>query len=292
MAQNNFSLSKERIEVLHLFRNKDVTVFVEGDDDVVYWDTFFKMININAYIEPTHGKEKLMELSKRVIAENLKIILCKDRDYSFIIGCNLTNPNIVYTEGYSIENHLFCEKKISALIKKYSRSTINYTTELKQHYSRFERIIFDLLVYDIANEKYSKSIKVLGDNCNRFLKKNSSIELSIDKIENYINSIKEHFCDEELESIKFSINEEHVFQIIRGHFLTNFIINLVKHFIKIEKNLKKRSKNIKTNNTKVPSINPDNIFVETVDTCNLCRSKCQNCNSITSNLQQAINFIS
>ena len=84
------------------------------------------------------------------------------------------------------------------------------------------------------NHKFKKGISIFGDNCTRFLKSKSSQHISIEKINEFIATVKHKFSPKELKKVERLLNtsEKDFWFLIKGHFLTNATINLIKTLVK------------------------------------------------------------
>ena len=137
---------------------------------------------------------------------------------------------VIYTYGYSIENSLYCPANIAKAIALHSRTVENYETDsvkwLSEFVDKFERLI----VLDIANEIYSRGIQVLGSNCCRFLKTNTSHIASEEKVQKHAATIEQSFAKSEISEVEAFINKsrKELLHIIRGHFLANAVSNFIK----------------------------------------------------------------
>lgn len=236
---DSLEYSNDALEVRSLFHNCDFTVYVEGEDDVIFWDNIFKLSNKNAYIEEVGGIEELKKIIKKIEDEDVDIYVARDNDYNDFTDSISKNKRIFYTYGHSIENTLYNICTIKKVIKNYSRSNntelLNEINEqLENNLIDFENKIKPLLVYEIANDIYQKGISILGTNCCKFLVNNNSTILCETKINNFIESKRNLFLEEEISNIQTKLNDstKRVWYIIRGHFLTNFVVNLIKNFSK------------------------------------------------------------
>lgn len=263
--------------VMHKFYNKDFTVWVEGDEDIIFWDTIFKSNNYNnVNIKKANGKELLQVYIDRVTDEDAKIIVACDSDYMLVEDKVKNHDRIVFTYGYSIENSMYCPKIISNMIMKLSRKKIDISEDIEKWYDEVLEEFNDLLIYDCANEKYTKSVEIMGGSSNRYIKK-KTCKIDNNSIINKINQIKEYFSDEEFENSKMYLkgfNKEKRF-LVRGHFLTD----LVRAKIKIESE-KIRGGGINISN--------DTIYIETVDGCKNCKPKCEDKKMLDVQIKEAI----
>ena len=80
----------------------------------------------------------------------------------------------------------------------------------------------------------------MSEKCNRFLTTDDSEELSVPKINKYLSSIIANFSDDEIEecSTLIEADKRELRYLIKGHFLTNGVINLIKNIVIHETGLK------------------------------------------------------
>jgi hypothetical protein len=227
--------SNEALEVISDFYNCDFTIFVEGEDDVLFWRNVFTKNKKNVHIEEVGGCEELKKYINKIQNENVNIYVAKDSDYSdFQDDVMLNNERIFRTYGHSIENTLYNLPTIKKIINNYSRKDENYDDKLNEIIENFETKIKPILIYDIINDVYGKGISILGNNTCKFLKNNNSIHLCEEKIENFITSKCNSITETEIQTVTEKLNnyQKPLWFVLRGHFLTNFVINIIKHFVK------------------------------------------------------------
>jgi hypothetical protein len=160
------------------------------------------------------------------------IVVAKDSDYSDLLNSKYVHHRILYTYGYSIENTLYCPSIIASIIERYCKDEIDLVDHVGLWYEKFVNNLKDLLVYDFANMKFDKGIEggVMGNKSPRFLASNNSPNLSGSQIKRKIKEIKDMFTEEEFNECQQLIDDydKNLRYIIRGHFLTNAVLNLVK----------------------------------------------------------------
>lgn len=106
-----------------LKRSSLKTVLVEGKDDVLLYRWMENEIGItNASFFPCGGRDKLLQVfERRNEFPNLKVVFVADKD-SFVYTNTPEGLNeIIWTNGYSIENDLY-ERKIEALLDNDERT--------------------------------------------------------------------------------------------------------------------------------------------------------------------------
>lgn len=229
MAELNYS--SQALNTLDRFHRAKYVVYVEGDDDKPFWREIFRIAGVeDLHLKIAGGRSEIEKYEQLIIEESVNIVVARDSDYTDLFAKQVDHPRIVYTYGYSIENTLYCPKNIAVAISILSRSADEDVEKVESWLAKLADEIRPLLIHDVANELFGKGTKVLGKNCSRFLKSGSSMEMSQVKIDAYLESIAGQFTDTELEEVANLVNGYSKGQIflIRGHFLSNAIINFVK----------------------------------------------------------------
>lgn len=229
--------SNEALEAKGLFYNKEFTVYVEGKDDPFFWEQLFSLAKIEAHIEDVGGKNELAKYIDKIINDGAEFYVAKDNDNSEFYDETLEHENIITTYGYSIENSMYrYPKPIEETISKFCRRKLDFSSDFNEWLTDFTHGLYDLIVYDIANNKFKKGISIFGDNCYRFLKSQNSYKICSDKTSEFIDSVKTSFTIEEIEEVRKLIvqSEKDLWFLIKGHFITHALINLIKSSIRRE----------------------------------------------------------
>lgn len=231
---NTLSWSDEAENVLSMFYNADMMVYVEGEDDIGFWEIVFKKNKIlNVKIQDVGGCENLVPYIERITTGKIKAIVAKDSDLNFFSSDIIEHTNIIYTKGYSIENTMINEKVILRVLKsmgKYKAKDIpleNINLWLNKLYNNVE----NLIVLDIYNHISKQGLSIVCESCERFMQSKSSLDTCINKINSYIQGLPDNFKEQGLkikEKLTFS-NETNINHWLRGHFFFSashrFIIN-------------------------------------------------------------------
>ena len=228
MSKNNIEYSKDALEVKSLFYGKKFSVYVEGEEDSIFWESLFKIAGYeNVHIEDVGGYTELTPYMNKILNENTKILVAADTDHRDIIGFDFKDDRIIRTYGYSIENSMYSIQRIHGVIKKLSHNRFNKIDEVKKWRIEFSLEARKLLVYSIANCLFDKGAEIFGDKCNRFLKDSKIDELCPEKIDRFLNSLKSQFTDEEIQKAANLLDNstKDTWFLIKGHFLTNGVLN-------------------------------------------------------------------
>ncbi|MCG2611897.1 DUF4435 domain-containing protein [Flavobacterium sp. SM15] len=254
--------SNEALSVKGLFYNKSITVYVEGKDDPLFWDKLFNLAEISAHIEDVGGKEELDKYFNKIIEEKADFYIATDNDNSEFMDDTVNHPNIIRSYGYSIENSMYYHSDpIEKLVSDFCRKKLNFSEDFKHWIQDFSQSVYDLIIYDIANNKYKKGISIFGDNCYKFLPNQNAHNLCSTKTNQFIDSIKVNFTEDEIFEVKQLINqsEKDLWFFIKGHFITHALINMIKYSIRKHSGVTK-------------GVTPDFLYSITVD----CRQDWEN----------------
>ena len=149
---------------------------------------------------------------------------------------------------------------------------------------------YDLLVFDIANSLIDEQLNVLGDCSLSYLSSNTSTKLNKELIQARVSELSSYFDNNFIDKVKNKLKGENILDVIRGHFLSHFVINLIKKNIA---SVKKERQNIhnRRRKPKIPTINCDNLLVETIDNCRICNKKCKKYKDLLNDIKNAVDFI-
>jgi len=252
MDEMNYSIEAE--EAKAVLYGKNFMVFVEGIDDTLFWQPLFALANMDVQFEDVGGGDIKKKIDQ-IVEENADFVVACDSDHSeFMFEENQSHSRVIRTYGYSIENSMYNPKVITHIVNKYCRSKVVRLEEVMIAMNAFTDSCRQLIVYDICNHRNGIGVSVCGDSCIRLLESNSSHAISSKKIDQFISSIESNFPDtalEECDELLSKSNKDLWFHI-KGHFLTHFIINLIRN---------------KCNDAigKAVGINMDSLYALTVD---------------------------
>lgn len=276
MLENEFQLSIPARNVEAKFYNKKGIVYVEGDDDVIFWSQYFNPEYF--IIRPLNGCRNLDYYEDEIIHHGLKCIVAKDSDYSSYKQGVQSHPLIVCTLSHSIECVMYCPYNINACLKKLARCLEDHLPDINTICDDYYNEIEELVVYDIANNVYGIGCSVCGSSCIPILETEHSTKVSLEKKNNLIQKIAPFFSRECLDKVRDLMNKDcrTLRQITRGHFQTSFILNL----------LKKLSSQITGDRS--PSISNDALYALLITCYPGCSIDCQEKKVITERVAKAI----
>ena len=266
--------SAPAISITHEFYNTQVMVYVEGDDDIPFWDELFKKIVPDDFytIEQVGGKNNLRNCINAIKRGDItNVIVACDSDYNRILYDNTStlydNPLIIMTQGHSIENTMFCPRTVAKYIKNVLKTTTDYYPLTKTWYEQFCSLSLKLLPYDILNQEEfennddSNKKKVYNERFHRLQDDSNPTMLSENKIEVLISKIKSNYKESDIIDIenRIAVDSREPRYIIQGHFLEIAVMNYIRETIKKAKKV---------------ALSNEAIFTSFIDCNTQCNSIC------------------
>lgn len=253
---------------LFLRNNKDITAYVEGLEDELFWEDVFRKFapSLKIIFYPYSRDNQFKSGKQAVLTEenlkdaNEKLILCVDSDLDYLLKNEpvFSHPYVFHTYTYSIENYKIFPYNLNIIIKKCSL-LFNQDFCFVKFFEEYSRAIYKLFLYIIYFEKQkyeslNKGEKAHAEITEKKLKNILCIEQSnIDLTNNGLNLIEflkqrvEEFeseiidkygnidlstIDNELKK-EFNLKEENIYWYIKGHILYDCVAkNLLPKIIK------------------------------------------------------------
>lgn len=276
--QNNevFDLSIAARNVEASFYGKQGIVYVEGDDDKLFWAQYFDPKKFE--IREVNGCKNLEDYENDILHNGLKCIVAKDADFSVYMPNYKKHPLIVCTHSHSIECVMYCPYNVNACLKRLAKTFDDHLVEISQSYSSFFSDIKELVVYDVANNVFGVGCSVCGVSCIPFMESNHSLNVSAEKRDKFLKKISGNFTKAQIDKAREMINNDkrEMRQIVKGHFQTAFVSNL----------LKKLSSQITQNNA--PSISNDVLYALLITCFAECAQNCEERKVIRQRVKNAI----
>lgn len=233
---DDFYHSEEANNIVHLFYNADAMVYVEGEDDVPFWEVIFDcLFKYQVEVQDVGGSKELEKYIEKMNLGKLQGIIACDSDFE-ILKADSSNPNIIRTYGYSIENTLICTSTILKVVRSVGKVGAKNIPkqELAEWLSYFYQITKNLVIYDIYNELNRLGVSVVGNNCSRFFKSQTSYEICESKVDKFIEDIDFSVGQSDVDNINKLVDRipREFSDFIRGHFLFSAISKFISVFIK------------------------------------------------------------
>ena len=246
VASNSLRHSDEGISISSRFYNKKVMVYVEGPDDIPFWNAMFRRVVSDDFfeIEAVNGKNQLTDIITKI--ENGSIIntfVATDLDYCLFPNDGRSQSVfVIYTYGHSIENTMFCPQNVAMYIKNAARSPHSFSEQVDSWFNTTCERVQALLPFEILNSIDIECKHHVSDGNNSimgkgfyFYKDNTdgfSIDPHIIERETtshpdfdggLINRIKESLISSPQRGIRF---------LIQGHFIADAAMNFIKSYLR------------------------------------------------------------
>lgn len=258
-----FDLSIAARNVEARFYNKLAIVYVEGDDDKLFWAQYFNPKRFEIRI--VDGCKNLEDYEDDILHHGLKCIVAKDADYSSYMPKRDDHPLIVCTLSHSIECVMYCPYNVNACLKRLAKTFDDHLEEIQQSYSSFFSDAKELIAYDVANNVFGVGCSVCGNSCIPFMESNHSIRISVEKRDDYLKKISPSFPKELIAKAYEMLEKDkrQMRQIAKGHFQTAFVSNLLK------------SLTVMITQDKAPAISNDALYALLVTCFSECIHDCE-----------------
>ena len=277
IESNKLEHSNEGSSVLNQFYGTRVILYVEGDDDIPFWNELFKRYAPVKFftLEQTHGKEGLKRYIKGIKDGTIhNVMVACDSDYADFEEDFISHPLIVTTYGHSIENTMFCIPMMSAYLSRLKATTENLIEHVSLWISEFESQGKELLVFDILND-----LKPRGNCCKcltlgfpRFSIGDGHFDNT--KISNFVKEASEIYNLSERKQIEGKIitSDKPIFKIIQGHFLEGAVNEFLRK------------------NASCP-LSRKAIYAEFSCCRDLCKKSCKDIEFIKTEINNAVEYI-
>jgi mannose/fructose/N-acetylgalactosamine-specific phosphotransferase system component IID len=233
----NFFYSTDAESIMNRFHGVDVMVYVEGQDDIPFWEFMFnKFSSISIEVQDVGSCSALEPYIKKIYLNQINAIVACDMDFTVFKDDFFEHNNIIKTFGYSIENsmlHVDNIHKAIAVIGRLSSKKVN-KEEVQHWLDDFHQRLEHLIKMDIYNEVNALGISVVGDNSTRLMKSKTSCEICDEKLESYITKIIPNLTGYDRGVVESLIVEAGLEskQLLRGHFLFSAVAKFVANFVK------------------------------------------------------------
>ncbi|PUA46936.1 hypothetical protein C5U62_02865 [Pseudomonas protegens] len=225
--------SDEATNTLDAFMECDYILFVEGDDDVLFWNTVItRCSKLNVDIRPVGGVNELKPYVEKVRNGVLDCVVAQDADYSVHIG-EKRHSRVLYTYGYSIENTLYNPELVTSLLGVWSKKQIDASSEVSKWLEDLVNSCTPLFYLDFLNAKKKLEIDTGAGHCQRFMVSKNSEKFDRQKVSSHVERIsKQHalsLSSDELSCVK----NVPILVLMRGHFLQSAVLRYINCQLKL-----------------------------------------------------------
>lgn len=224
--------SSTALSNLKKFHEKGIIIYVEGPDDLHFWQKIFSHFSFeNIKIKPAGGKDEIKKYSESIIKDGADVVAVMDSDMDDALKTQINNPRIIYTYGYSIENSLCNSTTVAKTLALCAR--VDYTSKLKAQVElwkrRLEADMKPLIILTLADKKFSKGVGVISHHCHS-LTHTSSYEIHPTLAQEFHNNKKPHFEEVQVAEAEMLVNryKKPLTYLINGHFMLAITAKYVK----------------------------------------------------------------
>ena len=261
--------------------SRTIRIYVEGKDDIPFWDGIFNDIlpeNFSLIFEEKGGAKGIYKLLDNV-ANNQTFIAALDSEYDEIIHDKKRYKNklTIFTRRHSIENYLFCAHSLEQIIKRLNRTSRSYISDIMAYIIELSNLLEILLYLDclkyVVPNRLPNNISILGGNSTiAKFSNNNAIYPEEKKIKNFIQFNK--LDNINVKDIKKLFIGKNIYHFLNGHFITFSIGQFVTS---------------KLNTRKIAN---DTLYDNAYNNCLFCKVKCSDYNEIKNQAQTIIrNYI-
>jgi hypothetical protein len=233
----DFSYSTDAESIMNQFHGVDIMVYVEGQDDIPFWEFMFnKFTSISIEVQEVGSCSALEPYMQKIFSNQINAIVACDMDFTVFSGDAIGHSNIIRTFSYSIENSMLHIDNIYKAIKVIGRlpSKMVKKDDVAGWLEAFYLQLEHLIKMDVFNEVNALGVSVIGDNSTRLMKSKTSCDLCGDKLDQYMTQIVPKLTGYDNEIIDNLISDAglETKQLLKGHFLFSAVAKFVKNFIK------------------------------------------------------------
>lgn len=227
--------SIEARNILNVFYGVERVVYVEGEDDISFWEFLFdKIAGINVKAEEVGGKGKLKSRIDEIKDGEGSFLVATDSDFDWLNNGDL-HPQIYSTFGYSIENSMISEESLQRFICRVAKVSKHQVSKerCREWLSSVEDEVQSLVITDAANRHQDAGLTVVPDNCDRFLVSKKSSQLSTQKITTHVEKLNINIPLEFQEEYLARMNSRGLrwIDVLRGHFLISATFRFIKKYV-------------------------------------------------------------
>ena len=229
---NDFDYSIGAKNILNKFHRVEKIVYVEGDDDIAFWEYLFELFtDLSIEIVPAGGRPNLQKNAELIRTEEAEYLVAMDSDYDLFKGFD-HHPNILRTYGYAIENTLISTKSICKILKNITRlPNKNMPVDLcNDWFESLTKKIRLFVLSDLVSNLEGNGVRVLPNGSDRFMASKQSCEICEDKITEYLDGLPIDITEDRMQKEEALLLQSGLsyFDILKGHFLFSAVINFLK----------------------------------------------------------------
>ena len=222
--------SDEALNVKSAFYRAKSMVYVEGDDDVMFWhEVFSKVPEASVEVESAGGSDQIDKYITKILSGELQAIAARDSDFLPHITGLVNDPRILYSFGYAIENSLFTADSIAALTRQWCKNPKISTQDCTDWLAEVTATLKPLIHLDLANRISNAGAGTVTDNCTRLMQTQTSCVTCKNKVTTQVIQAKALVPAnvQTLAEKKLGNRPEDLMRWLRGHFLASAVLKYV-----------------------------------------------------------------
>lgn len=222
----DLSYSDDALNVRSAFFGAKAIIYVEGDDDVLFWQEVFSRVTHEPFeVESVGGAPALDEHIAKIAGGKLRGIAARDADFLPMLGASCQDPKVVYTFGYSIENSLYISTTVTQLVRLWCKSPRVSAAACADWLSELASTLGPLVHLDAANAISGAGVPTIGDNCSRYMTSGNSATACPAKIGVTVtdSTAKISASAVTAASTSIGVQPEKILMHLRGHFLASAV---------------------------------------------------------------------
>jgi len=213
----------------HVFWGKPV-VYVEGSEDVLFWEQLFLHGCHEAVKSLSVGeRQALLGYAEYIQREDATMMVALDAEYGRILATLVSHERILYTYGHSMENTLYCPAALAQIAHRYTREDAPPFEMVQKWVLHMETTLRPILAYDVANAMLGTGHRVMGDSGERFMRQGNWLPVA-DLLRERVREVATDFASADIQAAEQAMRAsgQWVLLMVRGHFLTSCANKLVR----------------------------------------------------------------
>ncbi len=233
------------LDTLPQFHRIALVIYVEGEDDVPFWNKLLEDCGFAGYLLKIAGGAPTLDKYARAIVEaDASICVCRDLDFLDLAQASLTHPRVLYTYGYSIENTLCNADTLSLATRALLKTVEDMRPAFEAWATELEEAIKPLIVLDVAFRLKALGITVPLNNVHMYTGGQGKHLPMQAKVKEQCEALCAHLASEDIEDAasKLDRSQKRLAHHVRGHFLLSCALAMISQDIR----KKKASRNLPT----------------------------------------------
>ena len=232
---HDLEYSLEAMNAKSAFYRAKTMIYVEGDDDLMFWEEVFSRVpDFSFEVESVGGSSELDKHIKNIEAGSLDAIAARDADFLRFSGQASSSIRVVLTYGYAIENSLYTPDVLHHMARSWCRSAAVTQAQCAQWLRDLALSFSPLVALDIANAASNSGVAVLPDNCTRFMTGQTSAKACPVKIAKHVGDITPLLPKKAVAAGQKAIAASATAPVdyLRGHLLVSAVLKFLLHTAK------------------------------------------------------------